>query len=520
MDISRAPAPPPAGGGSSRPPAAPAPTRYPGAAGTTAALTVEQLKLLGCIVPALPAGAPAAADVRPATSSGGLGSLANDAPAATATGGVGRGGGGGDGGGGSDVGGSGGLGGGVGASHPRRRPTRDLSAFDRLEQVGEGAYGEVFMAREVATGDRVALKRVRMDAEREGLPVTAVREIKLLLSLRHENVVCLKEIVTSPKKALAGAPGGAAGKDDIYMVFEYMDHDLTGLLESPSVRFTEAQVKRYARQLLRGLWYCHARELLHRDIKGSNLLVDNAGNLKIADFGLARTYGEAGRGDYTNRVITLWYRPPELLLGARDYGPAVDLWSVGCLLYELLRREPLFPGSDEADQVARIFSATGVPTEEAWPGWRRLELSHMVNEAALPSTGAGLRKRLRECGEGGAADLIAKLLALDPAARLTADEALDHDWFWTAPMPAEAADLPVYASAHEYQTKQRAREAKERASGRGGGGGGGEGGGGGVAAAARGGRAAEEGGAVAAAAAVARGGTTASVPRKMCTTTR
>ncbi|KAK1861214.1 hypothetical protein I4F81_003798 [Pyropia yezoensis] len=303
MDISRAPAPPPAGGGSSRPPAAPAPTRYPGAAGTTAALTVEQLKLLGCIVPALPAGAPAAADVRPATSSGGLGSLANDAPAATATGGVGRGGGGGDGGGGSDVGGSGGLGGGVGASHPRRRPTRDLSAFDRLEQVGEGAYGEVFMAREVATGDRVALKRVRMDAEREGLPVTAVREIKLLLSLRHENVVCLKEIVTSPKKALAGAPGGAAGKDDIYMVFEYMDHDLTGLLESPS-------------------------------------------------------------------------------------------------------------------------------------------LSHMVNEAALPSTGAGLRKRLRECGEGGAADLIAKLLALDPAARLTADEALDHDWFWTAPMPAEAADLP------------------------------------------------------------------------------
>ncbi|GAB0494413.1 hypothetical protein MMPV_005706 [Pyropia vietnamensis] len=455
--------PPPSVGGSGVHPSAPAPIRYPGAAGTTASLTVEQLKLLGCIVPAMPAGTTAASTVRQSGSSGGLGSLAATAPAMGEMGGA-------SGGGGSDAGGGGG--GGVGASHPRRRPTRDLSAFDRLEQVGEGAYGEVFMAREVATGDRVALKRVRMDAEREGLPVTAVREIKLLLSLRHENVVCLKEIVTSPKKALAGAPGGAAGKDDIYMVFEYMDHDLTGLLESPSVRFTEAQVKRYARQLLRGLWYCHARELLHRDIKGSNLLVDNAGNLKIADFGLARTYGEAGRGDYTNRVITLWYRPPELLLGARDYGPAVDLWSVGCLLYELLRREPLFPGSDEADQVARIFSATGVPTEEAWPGWRRLELSHMVNEAALPTTGAGLRKRLRECGEGGAADLIAKLLALDPSARLTADEALDHDWFWTPPMPAEAADLPVYASAHEYQTKQRAREAKERAAGRGGGGGG------------------------------------------------
>ncbi len=135
-------------------------------------------------------------------------------------------------------------------------------------------------------------------------------------TLRHENIVNLKEIVT----------GKGGGKGSIYMVFEYMDHDLTGLMDTPSVKFTEPQVKNYAHQLLSGLEYCHERDMLHRDIKGSNLLIDNQGNLKIADFGLARYYGEPGR-KYTNRVITLWYRPPELLLGANEYGPSVDMWS-------------------------------------------------------------------------------------------------------------------------------------------------------------------------------------------------
>jgi cyclin-dependent kinase 12/13 len=199
-------------------------------------------------------------------------------------------------------------------------------------------YRQVWSAKDKLTNELVALKKVRMDNEREGFPLTAIREIKLLKTLHHENIVTLKEIVTgsggkrSASEALDEADHperssrGNKPKGSIYMVFEYMDHDLTGLMDTPSIRFTEAQIKCYMLQLLRGLKYCHDRDVLHRDIKGSNLLIDNNGNLKIADFGLARSYGEVGR-KYTNRVITLWYRPPELLLGANEYGPSVDMWS-------------------------------------------------------------------------------------------------------------------------------------------------------------------------------------------------
>ncbi|PNX91220.1 cyclin-dependent kinase, partial [Trifolium pratense] len=126
-----------------------------------------------------------------------------------------------------------------------------------------------------------------------------------------------------------------------------MDHDLTGLADRPGMRFTVPQIKCYMRQLLTGLHYCHVNQVLHRDIKGSNLLIDNEGNLKLADFGLARSFSNEHNANLTNRVITLWYRPPELLLGTTRYGPAVDMWSVGCIFAELLHGKPIFPGKDE-----------------------------------------------------------------------------------------------------------------------------------------------------------------------------
>lgn len=325
--------------------------------------------------------------------------------------------------------------------------SRDVSDFEEIEQIGEGAYGQVWMGRDKLSGEIVALKKVRMDQEKEGFPVTAIRELKMLSSLRHENIVNLKEIVTGQNQ---NRNQSARNKHEIYMVFEYVDHDLTGLMDTPDVKFTEAHVKTYVQQLLKGLWYCHGREVLHRDIKGSNLLIDNDGNLKIADFGLARSYTD-GLGRYTNRVITLWYRPPELLLGAEEYGPEIDMWSVGCLLAELLLDKPLFPGKDEPEQLDFIFRYLGSPTEEVWPGWENLKHANQVIKGKY----ASIIDRKLEDLSAGARDLVKGLLRLNPKARPTAEEALDDDWFWSTPYPTPRAELPKYPSVHEWQAKQR-----------------------------------------------------------------
>ncbi|KAK6251633.1 hypothetical protein SCA6_005638 [Theobroma cacao] len=206
--------------------------------------------------------------------------------------------------------------------------SRSVDCFEKLEQIGEGTYGQVYMAKEIKTGEIVALKKIRMDNEREGFPITAIREIKILKKLHHENVIKLKEIVTSPgpEKDDQGRPDGNKYKGGIYMVFEYMDHDLTGLADRPGMRFSVPQIKCYMRQLLTGLHYCHVNQVLHRDIKVQDLLL----------------------------IFCQFHRPPELLLGATKYGPAVDMWSVGCIFAELLHGKPIFPGKDEASCFALI----------------------------------------------------------------------------------------------------------------------------------------------------------------------
>ena len=200
----------------------------------------------------------------------------------------------------------------------------------------------------------VALKKLNMEKEEEGFPITALREIKILKKLKHKNIIELKEVVTEKKPK----------RHDVYLVFEYMQHDLHGLLDK-KIRYEARHIKCLLRQLLEGVAYLHENNVMHRDIKGANLLLNNDGVLKLADFGLSRRF-YASRMTYTNRVVTLWYRAPELLLGSTSYTSAIDIWSVGCFFSELLTCEPLFPGDKEPKQYELICQKCGTPSEASW----------------------------------------------------------------------------------------------------------------------------------------------------------
>lgn len=178
-------------------------------------------------------------------------------------------------------------------------------------------YREVHKARHKKSGKLVALKKILCRTEQEGFPITALREIKLLKALKHPNVVELLDMAS-----------GGGDASELYMVFVYMDHDLTGLLEKEHIKFTIPQIKCYMKQLLEGIRYLHKCTILHRDIKGSNILLNNRGELRVTDFGLSRPL-EENRKNYTPGVVTRWYRPPELLYGATEYGISVDLWGAG-----------------------------------------------------------------------------------------------------------------------------------------------------------------------------------------------
>ncbi|KAL5530123.1 CTK1 [Sanghuangporus sanghuang] len=330
-------------------------------------------------------------------------------------------------------------------------PTEQASEIPKDEiyaivsQVGEGTFGKVYKARNNVTGVHVALKRIRMEAERDGFPVTAMREIKLLQSLRHINIVQLMEMMVH--------------HGSVYMVFEYMDHDLTGVLSQTQFTFTDAHLKSLCQQMFQGLSYLHRKGVIHRDIKGSNILINNRGELKLADFGLARFYQKRRRADYTNRVITLWYRPPELLLGTTVYGPEVDMWSAGCIMLELFCKKPVFQGNDEIHQLDVIYKILGTPSTEEWPGLRDMPWYELVKPRET------LRNRFRELFKRwlspAALDLAERLLAYDPEQRATADQALGAAYFThEEPRPTLPAGLAsLEGEWHEFESKrERARK--------------------------------------------------------------
>ncbi|KAJ4849691.1 hypothetical protein Tsubulata_006717 [Turnera subulata] len=310
--------------------------------------------------------------------------------------------------------------------------------------IGSGTYSNVYKARDLLTGKIVALKKVRFDnLEPESVKFMA-REILILRRLDHPNVVKLEGLVTSRMSC------------SLYLVFEYMEHDLAGLAASPAVKFTEPQVKCYVHQLLSGLEHCHNRGVLHRDIKGSNLLIDNEGVLRIADFGLASFFDPNHKHPMTSRVVTLWYRPPELLLGATDYGVGVDLWSAGCILAELLAGKPIMPGRTEVEQLHKIYKLCGSPSDEYW------KKSKLPN-ATLFKPREPYRRCIRETFKDfppSSLPLIETLLAIDPAERLTATDALQSEFFTTEPYACEPSSLPKYPPSKEMDAKRRDDEAR------------------------------------------------------------
>lgn len=328
---------------------------------------------------------------------------------------------------------------------------RRADSFEKIDKIGQGTYSNVYKARDTITGKIVAMKKVRFDnLEPESVRFMA-REILILRRLDHPNVVKLQGLVTSRMSC------------SLYLVFDYMEHDLAGLASSPGIKFTEPQVKCYMHQLLSGLEHCHKRHVLHRDIKGSNLLIDDGGVLKIADFGLASTFDPNNKQPMTSRVVTLWYRPPELLLGATEYGVGVDLWSAGCILAELFAGKPIMTGRTEVEQLHRIFKLCGSPSEEYW---KKSKLPHATIFKPQQSYKRCIRETFKDFPQSSL-PLIDTLLSIDPSERRTATEALNSEFFRTKPYACDPSSLPKYPPSKEMDAKRRDEEARRlRAAGK------------------------------------------------------
>eukprot|EP00730_Choanoeca_flexa_P018115 TRINITY_DN8791_c0_g1_i1.p1 TRINITY_DN8791_c0_g1~~TRINITY_DN8791_c0_g1_i1.p1 ORF type:complete len:411 (+),score=66.10 TRINITY_DN8791_c0_g1_i1:34-1266(+) len=357
-----------------------------------------------------------------------------------------------------------------------RGRARQIWEFKRLNTLGEGTYGVVYRAKDEKTGAIVAAKRVKMEEERGGLPVSSLREISALQQLDHENVV----------KLLCVASGRSL--NSVYLIMEYCEHDLATLIDNMPTPFPEPAVKCLLQQLLKGLTAMHAQVrrmldtqmcmlaskrtqincmastgacperifchplpliypahdmvqyLMHRDLKLSNLLLTDKGVLKIADMGLTRHHNEPAN-NMSPIVVTLWYRAPELLFGVKDYTNAIDLWSVGCIFAELLAHKPLFPAKSETALLELMIELLGTPHRGIWPEFEQLPLTHRYKLPQQPYS--SIKDTFGYLSSDGIR-LLSKLLMYDPAQRLSARSAGRHAYFRTPPLPLAPELMPTF----------------------------------------------------------------------------
>ncbi|XP_058991084.1 cyclin-dependent kinase 11B isoform X2 [Mustela lutreola] len=323
---------------------------------------------------------------------------------------------------------------------PALQGCRSVEEFQCLNRIEEGTYGVVYRAKDKKTDEIVALKRLKMEKEKEGFPITSLREINTILKAQHPNIVTVREIVVG------------SNMDKIYIVMNYVEHDLKSLMETMKQPFLPGEVKTLMIQLLRGVKHLHDNWILHRDLKTSNLLLSHAGILKVGDFGLAREYGSPLKA-YTPVVVTLWYRAPELLLGAKEYSTAVDMWSVGCIFGELLTQKPLFPGKSEIDQINKVFKDLGTPSEKIWPGYNDLPAVKKMTFTEYPYN--NLRKRFGALLSDQGFDLMNKFLTYFPGRRVSAEDGLKHEYFRETPLPIDPSMFPTWPAKSEQQRVKR-----------------------------------------------------------------
>ena len=288
------------------------------------------------------------------------------------------------------------------------------SKYIPTTKLGEGTYGVVYRAKDQKGQEIYALKKIRLQEEDEGIPSTAIREISLLKELNHINIVKLYEVLHSTKK--------------LTLVFEYVEQDLKKVIDSTNGKGLDMKyLKSFLYQLLKGVDYIHKHKVLHRDLKPQNLLINKDNIVKIGDFGLARGYGIPVK-NYTSEVVTLWYRPPDVLLGNKTYGTTVDMWSIGCIFAEMINGKALFMGNSESDQLKKIFEIKGTPNENYASQLRELPEWGVGNNNFESYPEKSFKEVFPNLDAEGI-DLLQKFLQLEPEKRISAEEALKHSFF-------------------------------------------------------------------------------------------
>jgi len=293
-----------------------------------------------------------------------------------------------------------------------------MENYRRTQILGQGAYGKVYKGQDIRTGQIVALKRALTTSEEEGIPPTTLREISILKSISEcEFIVKLLDVVSARTRT---------GKSILYIIFQYLDCDLKSFMINTRGKgkgLDKIVAKNFFFQLLIGLKHCHNNGIMHRDLKPQNLLIENRKKIKIADFGLSRNFS-IPVGKYTHEVVTLWYRAPEILLGAKSYSTPIDTWSVGCIFGEILTGRPIFCGESEIEQLLAIFKMLGTPNEKNWPGVNAFKDWHEFPQW-LPKKFETIFPKI----DGESIDFLKLFLRLNPLKRVTIIEAIHNPYF-------------------------------------------------------------------------------------------
>ncbi|CAJ0931946.1 unnamed protein product, partial [Mesorhabditis belari] len=305
--------------------------------------------------------------------------------------------------------------------------TKSTKRYEKIKHLGEGQFANVYKAKDNVTGEVVAIKKIKLGSRHEakdGINRTALREIKLLKEIHHENIISLRDVI--------------GNKSSISLVFDFMETDLEHLIKDTTIILSSPHIKNIMMQTFLGLNFLHANFILHRDLKPNNLLMNNMGRVKITDFGLARFFGSPSRV-YTHQVVTRWYRSPELLYAAKSYGVNVDIWAMGCIFAELLLRNPIFPGESDLDQLVKIYRFLGTPTEDDWalmkqlPDYVEFTENYPRMDFKAVFTAAG----------DSAIDLLERMFEFDPLKRWNTDQCLGSMYFQIEPYACDDSELPL-----------------------------------------------------------------------------